>query len=220
MRPDCLRNGGCTRSWSRSPELASVHSRYALTSASKPLLRAWKRGNAALDRVVLRAPDSLWQRLLATGAHAVTALPQAPARSWELSRRSPAQVLAGWACVRTGLPIIEGLQASARAVRQAPLGLEQRLRSEALYRPGRDSALVPGQVLLLVDDFLTTGRTARGAARALLELGAREVHLFTLGIRPFRAGLEARGSLSGLRRPEICRAEVFLEEESELRQSG
>lgn len=44
----------------------------------------------------------------------------------------------------------------------------------------RAAARLPGTAVLLVDDVLTTGATAAGAARALLDAGAGEVHLAVL----------------------------------------
>jgi len=40
------------------------------------------------------------------------------------------------------------------------------------------------RVILLVDDVMTTGATAREAARTCVKAGAREVHLAVLAVVP------------------------------------
>jgi ComF family protein len=56
-----------------------------------------------------------------------------------------------------------------------------------------DSAAVAGKYILLIDDILTTGATARAAAQALLRAGAAVVWVATLA-RARRSALSRRGT--------------------------
>jgi len=67
-----------------------------------------------------------------------------------------------------------------------------------------DPARVASRHVLVIDDILTTGATARAAARALVEAGAASVWVATLaraqradGIRPFYEDLEEEAPLAG-----------------------
>jgi ComF family protein len=64
---------------------------------------------------------------------------------------------------------------------------QRRLNVRAAFRV-RDEKAVAGKHILIVDDILTTGATARAAARALLAAGAETVWVATLA-RARRAGL-------------------------------
>jgi ComF family protein len=74
---------------------------------------------------------------------------------------------------------------------QAGLTLRQRRLNVrgAFHVP--DTATVAGKHVLLVDDILTTGATARAAAQALLKAGAKTVWVATLA-RARRATIERR----------------------------
>ena len=56
---------------------------------------------------------------------------------------------------------------------------QRRLNVRGAFRVS-DPMLVAGRHILLVDDILTTGATARAASRALLEAGAESVYVATL----------------------------------------
>lgn len=56
---------------------------------------------------------------------------------------------------------------------------QRRLNLRGVFRVS-DAAAVAGNDVLLIDDILTTGATARSAAKALLEAGARSVWVATL----------------------------------------
>lgn len=66
-------------------------------------------------------------------------------------------------------------RATARQV-----GLDERARHFNVAEAFVADARVRNRRVLLVDDVLTTGATARAASEALLDAGAREVHLLTL----------------------------------------
>jgi ComF family protein len=66
------------------------------------------------------------------------------------------------------------------------VGLDEAERELNVAGAFQASAAAAGQRLLLVDDVLTTGATARSAARALIDAGAAEVQVLTLA-RAFTA---------------------------------
>jgi ComF family protein len=66
------------------------------------------------------------------------------------------------------------------------VGLDEAERELNVAGAFQASAAAEGQRFVLVDDVLTTGATARSAARALLEAGAAEVQVLTLA-RAFTA---------------------------------
>lgn len=116
-------------------------------------------------------------------AELVTAVPLAAARlrergynqAWEIARR---------VAQARGRPARHDL---LQRLRDTPhqIHLDRRQRDANLrgaFMPGGPSAraAVRGRCIALVDDVLTTGTTAGEAARALLEAGARCVHLWVL----------------------------------------
>jgi len=113
----------------------------------------------------------------------VTAVPLADARlrergynqAWEIARRTARAYR---------LPAHHDL---LRRLRDTPrqMQLDKRQRDANLrgaFMPGDAAArrMVQGRCVALVDDVLTTGTTASEATRALLEAGARSVHLWVL----------------------------------------
>jgi ComF family protein len=69
--------------------------------------------------------------------------------------------------------------------RQARLGLRQRAGNVETAFASRRA--VDGSAILLVDDVLTTGATARACARVLLDGGARDVDVLVLARTPSTA---------------------------------
>lgn len=116
-------------------------------------------------------------------ADLITAVPLSPQRlqrrgynqSWEIARRTAA-------LLRT--PCDQGLLLRLRDTpQQAQLDHSQRSANlRGAFMPGGASAreAVKGRCVALVDDVLTTGATADEAAGALLEAGARAVHVWVL----------------------------------------
>jgi predicted amidophosphoribosyltransferase len=182
----CLGARGPVRSW---------HARWLAVGTGHAALRGWKthQGPAA-DRRILVPDAELLQRLTRLEIDGVTPVPQSVLRSRQLGG-SPALAVARWLAASLGIPLYPDLLTIAPdAHRQAERGLRDRLLSPRRFQPARPAAAqASGRRLLLTDDILTTGRTLRESAEALLEAGATEVHAFALGYRPRRI-VEARGA--------------------------
>ena len=90
----------------------------------------------------------------------------------------PALLLAREVCARLGLPLLEtGLVHTGRGGVQMRQGGREARRENAKrnFSIRRDTNLC-GKTVLLVDDVLTTGETAKRCARLLLKKGAAEVY--------------------------------------------
>jgi ComF family protein len=128
------------------------------------------------------------QLALATSADAgevelVTAVPLAASRlrergynqAWELARRTARM---------HGLPVQHDLLLRLRDTpQQMTLAKQQRdANLRGAFMPGGAVArrALQGRCVALVDDVLTTGTTANEAASALIEAGARSVHIWVL----------------------------------------
>lgn len=89
----------------------------------------------------------------------------------------PAAEVARGYCRRSGLPLRADVL-RRRWIRQKPMkGLGARARRAASEGTFRASRLPLAPTVLLVDDVLTTGATARASAATLLEAGAASVRL-------------------------------------------
>lgn len=92
---------------------------------------------------------------------------QAELLAAELSRRADLRVAGAALVRRIDTPSQTGLSAAARRANMAgAFAVRQR-------------AQVAGRVVVLVDDVLTTGATARACARVLIQAGAAEIRLLT-----------------------------------------
>lgn len=194
--PNCLNPGACgstpescLKPWRTPPtwqRLQSVSARYLLVGPGYSVLKRWKTGSgSALDHLVLRSnpmQDSAWKK------HEVTVLvpmPQSWTRSWMLGNR-PSLKISRWLERESRIPVLDALAPSEQPIRQAELSLQERLGNRIFFPPGPESSRIAGNRALLVDDFITSGRSIRAAAEALHRLGATEVHAFALGFRPPR----------------------------------
>ena len=138
------------------PEMAGPLSRMMLeTAAAAPA--------PAADTLVVPVPLSS-ARLAERGYN----------QAWELARRLAAA---------TGLRAMpQGLERVLDTRHQADLGRAQRLLNlrAAFMVPRAARRALEGRPVLLVDDVVTTGATAREAAATLLQAGASQVDLWVL----------------------------------------
>jgi predicted amidophosphoribosyltransferase len=80
----------------------------------------------------------------------------------------------------TGIPMAKGVLARTRDTgSQVKLGAQARRRNVAGAFVCRESALITGKRVLLIDDVCTTGATLNACAAALKEAGAESVWGFT-----------------------------------------
>lgn len=98
---------------------------------------------------------------------------------------SRAETIAHWVSHQIQVPVKIALKKThsfSFQKRQAELGLKDRLENRLDFEIDL-SHLTPESKVILVDDFITTGRTVSYAAKILRTWGVREVHVFALGIR-------------------------------------
>ena len=161
---------------SRRPVLAALWSAGAYSGQLRTAIQRFKyRGRTDLARPLARLLADTW----AAGrgaAGVVVPVPQHPARTRQRGS-TPATLLARALATQVGLPCAD--QALTR-VRDTPpqVGLSARARwlnVQDAFGPGPDSALLQGQMVLLVDDVKTTGATLCASATACHAAGALRV---------------------------------------------
>jgi ComF family protein len=141
------------------------------------MIRAGKYGGN--EAVLWALGRHCGRRIQVTRYDSVVAVPSSP---WRRLVRgvNPADLLAHPVASHQGLPLFHPLS-RRRATPQASLG--RRARVENARAAFRATCAVRGRVLL-VDDVVTTGSTARACAEALLSAGAAEVHLLVVAASP------------------------------------
>jgi predicted amidophosphoribosyltransferase len=172
--------GSCLRPWAALPGLRFLGASRLLTGPGYSVLKSWKKslGPATSRRVFheLKLPGGDWDLIVP--------VPQRFVRSWRLGG-CPSELIAHELSRSSGKPMLRALLAPGRGRPQASLSLTERTSRKLDFRVRPDLApRLRGHRLLLVDDFLTSGRTVRLAAQALLGAGARQVSVYCLGIRP------------------------------------
>lgn len=110
-----------------------------------------------------------------SGADAVVPVPLHPRR-----RRQRGFNQAALLATHLQLPVLEALRRVAHTAPQVDLPAAQRHRNVREAFAVRTSGVrIEGQVLVLVDDVITTGATINACARVLKAAGAREVRALT-----------------------------------------
>jgi predicted amidophosphoribosyltransferase len=185
----------CTRPWvSRINQegggIDSYSARYLMIGQGYTVLKKWKvhRG-PVFDRQVLVSNESLLATWKDTGAKAVIPIPQHFFRSWQM-RGSPASAIAQWVSSSSQIPIQRALNIAhfnSIKKRQAQRTLGERLAGKSnRFILNQPCDTIPNNVIL-IDDFMTTGRTLNEAAQTLKNAGVQHIHAFCLGVRAFHS---------------------------------
>ena len=188
--------GPCARCRRAPPPFVSAHAAFVHTG---PLARAIHRfkyeGHSGLALPLARALATEAAPWLDPVSRSRPSLVPIPLHRGRLLRRGydQAALLTRALARTTRLPMQPGLLHRIRATRRQ-VGLTEAERIENLHRAFAVRGPVPPGPLVLVDDVLTTGATARAASAALREAGARLVYVLTLA----RAVGEANPGLFGL----------------------
>lgn len=111
---------------------------------------------------------------------AVVPMPMHWLRRWRRGFNQ-AELLARAVAKHTGLPCLKALRRTRSVPAQAGLTAAQRRRNTTgTFAAARRKLALEGRHILLVDDVLTTGSTARAAAAVLKRAGAARVTVLTL----------------------------------------
>jgi ComF family protein len=126
--------------------------------------------------------DRLAERITRAGwvIDVVVPVPARPLKVlWQGRLHGAAETLAERLAGRLKRPLAWALTQVRETKPQAALKKEERLENpKGAYRAKK---AVDGKAVLLVDDVMTTGATANDCSRALLEAGARRVHVAVIG---------------------------------------
>lgn len=180
----------CLRPWVTRPQIHSFSTRYLLIGRRYETLRRWKIcSGLAFDHSVLRPDEGLTQTWENFQPDAIVPIPQAFRRSWKMGGSRAVQI-GRWVARQLGKPLIQPLfppqrTKNEKAKRQAELTLEERLQNSIRFgtRPHELEKLGRVKRVILIDDFMTTGRTLQKGAEALNSMNVEAVHVFCLGVR-------------------------------------
>ena len=171
---------------------------YLLIESCYPILRRWKTSRGWLfDRKVLKANPLILSEWKNFDANAVVPVPQRFLRAWKMGG-SRAERIGEWVSQNLKIPLVHALSPPSspfrREKRQAELSLEERLHRRIQFKI-RDEELRGFHRIILVDDFMTSGKTLEHAAKTLRDAGAQKVHVFCLGVKVPRLDSEGRSDL-------------------------
>ena len=175
------RPGVCPRCLRAPPPFRGAHAAFVHTG---PLARAIHRfkyeGHSELALPLASALADASRDWLDSLGGAPVLVP-IPLHHRRLLRRGYDQsaLLTGALARATGLSLRPTLLRRVRATRRQ-VGLTEAERIENVHRAFSARGSIPAGPLVLVDDVLTTGATARAASAALREVGARRVYVLTL----------------------------------------
>jgi predicted amidophosphoribosyltransferase len=177
--------------------LSSLTGVYSSQGGTHEILKIWKKiGTSRLDNQLL--PGSIPALGALPSFEVIVPVPQSPKRKKEFRSGGSADRVAQWLGRITGKTvrfsaletenqsIFNSLRFSSRARKKARgmLKHEERWETPLTFHPGLELRELRSSRILLVDDFVTTGRTLGACSDVLRNEGlVREVHGFGLGVR-------------------------------------
>lgn len=190
--PACRAGGAiepnCKRPWVRSDGIDSFSGLYLLLNSEFKVLRKWKtQGGLAFDRCVLISNPQLKKTWQEFQPQAVIPIPQHFGRAWKL-RGSPAERISNWVSAELGIPTLQALHPpsfsiSGHVSRQTSRSVVERFETPIRFSLRSSFQKSPLKRVILVDDFMTTGRTLTQAAVLLKSAGVEQIQAFCLGVR-------------------------------------
>lgn len=166
--------------------LDGVLSLFYYTHVAKPIIRniKYKLVRAAFHELFTKTPDSCWDVLRNFKKHYQHAYIQPiPLHVHRFNKRgfNQADIIAQYFQQILDMPMIDSLVRVKDT--KAQVSVQSRLQRfyniHNAFRVRRD-ARVDGKSIVLVDDVITTGNTAKEATKTLKKCGAKEVFVFTL----------------------------------------
>jgi predicted amidophosphoribosyltransferase len=189
----------CLKPWRSLSGIHSFSARYLMIGNGYGVLKKWKiRGGTLFNRQILEAPPPLITKWKNFSPQRIVPIPQSFGRAWKM-RGSRTEQIALWLEKELQVPYGNTLSLKIESRKnsdlqdgtshQAQLGLKGRMLNRFHYE-SQPTSLRGVRRVILVDDFMTTGRTLRQAALALLNAGVEHVHCFCLGLRAQRTHLD------------------------------
>ena len=185
---DVEKSGLCGGCLAERPVFTAARAALAYDEASRDLILKFKHGDhlqavPTLIPMLLRAGEEMLER--------ADLLIPVPLHRWRLlGRRYNQAALLAWGLGRaTGIAVLpDGLARIRATISQGHMKSAERAKNvrRAFAVPDRHKALIAGKIVVLVDDVLTTGATAKECAKTLFRAGAAEVHVLAVArvVRP------------------------------------
>jgi len=184
--PICILHSNCQHPWINFNPINSFHSQYLLTPKTYKILKNWKKSRGfLLNKLVLKINTTTIRKLEALDLKYIIPIPQHKKRQWILSG-SPVEETAKLLSKKIKTKILPLLKISETKKTQGPLSLEKRI-SNTFYFEIKNNLdhIERDKNILIIDDFMTSGKTIQSAAITLKSVGFRNIHCFCLGYKPF-----------------------------------
>lgn len=179
---DAGEGGECMPCLQSPPPYATARAVFRYEGESRRLITGYKY----YDRTQATPMFARWlARAGAEQLEAADVVVPVPLHPWRLLRRryNQSALLARALGKLAKKPVLaDGLKRIRYTPQQAGLTREQRLENveNAFAVPARRMASLSAKTVILVDDVLTTGATLNACTEALLQAGAKEVHVLVL----------------------------------------